>query len=154
MNSPQTQFSPYERIRHEHLVPFVAHLKGSEDALFCVVSSSPLSEPAHAALLASAQKLGYHQRQLLFVTLSVSDAVLQPRDLFTIVEAIDPLCIVLTDHEAVKTASAGYNTPLSLEAREFLLGHACCCFESFESLLETPEDKQKAWRCLKTLPTL
>lgn len=155
-NSEPVLHSPYERIRHAHLFQFADHIEkssstGSEDALFCAISTFPLSDSAQAALHASAPRLGYSNRQLCFIVLSNASHTLEPQELFTMLEAIDPLCVVLTDHESVKTASAGYNTPLTLEAREFLLGRSCCCFESFEDLLSTSEGKQKAWACLKTL---
>lgn len=158
-NSEPVLHSPYERIRHAHLFQFADHIEkssstGSEDALFCVISTFPLSDSAQAALHASAPRLGYSNRQLCFIVLSNASHTLEPQELFTMIEAIDPLCVVLTDHESVKTASVGYNTPLALETREFLLGRGCCCFESFEDLLSTSEGKQKAWACLKTLPPL
>ena len=105
-------------------------------------------------MLATAKQLGYHEKQLAFIVLSKDEQTLSPQDLFTIIEALDPQCVVCTDHEAVRVASAGYNTPLALETREYLLGRNCCCFESFEDMLANNELKQKAWACLKTLPTL
>lgn len=154
MESEQAMHSPYERIRHIHVSPFAQHLEGSEDALFCIVSSSPLLTAGKNALLATAKQLGYHEKQLAFIVLSKDEQTLSPQDLFTIIEALDPQCVVCTDHEAVRVASAGYNTPLALETREYLLGRNCCCFEAFEDMLTNNELKQKAWACLKTLPAL
>lgn len=154
MESEQALHSPYERIRRTYISPFAQHLEGSEDALFCVVSSFPLSASGKNALLATAKQLGYHEKQLAFIVLSKDEQTLSPQDLFTIIEALDPQCIVCTDHEAVRVASAGYNTPLALETREYLLGRNCCCFEAFEDMLANNELKQKAWACLKTLPAL
>ena len=154
MESEQALHSPYERIRHIHVSPFAQHLEGSEDALFCIVSSSPLLAAGKNALLATAKQLGYHEKQLAFIILAKDEQTLSPQGLFTIIEALDPQCVVCTDHEAVKAASAGYNTPLALETREYLLGRNCCCFEAFEDMLASNELKQKAWACLKTLPAL
>ena len=103
--------------------------------------------------------IGYHARQLAFIILATQADTApalstQPKDLFLVLEAVDPFAIVLTDHHAVEVASSAYNVPLTLEQRELLLGHGCCCFESFEELLKTTEGKQKAWKCLKTLPLL
>lgn len=154
MESEQAMHSPYERIRHTHVSPFSQHLEGSEDALFCTVSSSPLSAAGKNALLATAKQLGYHEKQLAFIVLSKDEQTLSPQGLFTIIEALDPQCVVCTDQEAVRVASAGYNTPLALETREYLLGRNCCCFEAFEDMLANNELKQKAWACLKMLPAL
>lgn len=155
--------SPYNTIRHQQISSFPGVFSGSEDALFCVVSSNALSVQAHEALVASAQRLGYHAKQLAFITLNASQAsteedpsscAVTPQDLLSVLEALDPLAVVLTDHQASEMASSAYNIPLTLEQREFLLGHGCCCFESFEELLTTPQNKQRAWACLKTLPGL
>ena len=154
MESEQALHSPYERIRHNHISPFAQHLEGSEDALFCTVSSSPLLAAGKNALLATAKQLGYHEKQLAFIVLSIDEQTLSPQDLFTIIETLDPRCVVCTDHEAVRVASAGYNTPLALETREYLLGRNCSCFEAFEDMLTNNELKQKAWACLKTLPAV
>lgn len=155
--------SPYNTIRHQQISSFPGVFSGSEDALFCVVSSNVLSAQAHEALVASAQRLGYHAKQLAFITLNASQTSIEedpsscavtPQDLLSVLEALDPLAVVLTDHQASEMASSAYNIPLTLEQREFLLGHGCCCFESFEELLTTPQNKQRAWACLKTLPDL
>ena len=146
--------SPYSTIRHQQISSFPGVFSGSEDALFCVVSSNALSVQAHEALVASAQRLGYHAKQLAFITLNASPCAVTPQDLLSVLEALDPLAVVLTDHQASEMASSAYNIPLTLEQREFLLGHGCCCFESFEELLSTSQNKQRAWACLKTLPGL
>lgn len=76
----------------------------------------------------------------------------KPAQLLDVLEALDPLCVVLTDHESVAAASRGYNRPLSLETKEQLLGRPCRCFEDFAELLTTEEGKRRAWSVLKTLP--
>ncbi|MEF2654862.1 MAG: hypothetical protein U0M72_00265 [Eggerthellaceae bacterium] len=174
--------SPYDRITHRHLDSFPATIEGNETALFCVVSTHPLSQQAHDALVASAGRLEYSPKQICFITLTATDAegdrsaatmsttstdqqattatttsadqsIVTPRQLLEAIEAIDPLCVVLTDRKAVETASAGYNAPLSLGTKELLLGRGCCCFEDFGSLLESEKGKRTAWNCLRTLPT-
>lgn len=162
--------SPYDRITHHHLRSFSGTIEGNETALFCVVSTRPLSQQAHDALVASAGRLEYSPKQVCFITLtatgtesdrpgttatttSADQLVVTPRQLLEAIEAIDPLCVVLTDRKAVETASAGYNAPLSLGTKELLLGRGCCCFEVFEVLLESEKGKRSAWNCLRTLPT-
>lgn len=173
--------SPYDRIAHHHLDSFPGTIEGSEAALFCAVSTHALSQQAHDALMASAGRLEYSPKQVCFITLTVTGAeggqsattatgaegdrsattvtmtgadqlAATPRQLLEAIEAIDPLCVVLTDRKAVETASAGYNAPLSLETKECLLGRGCCCFEDFEALLESEQGKRTAWNCLRTLP--
>lgn len=71
--------------------------------------------------------------------------------LISLIEALDPLAVVLADHASVALASRAYHKPLTLESSEHLLGRPCCCFENLEALMERPSDKQRAWSCLKTL---
>lgn len=73
-------------------------------------------------------------------------------DLFTLIEAICPLCVVSLDKQAATALSHDFNAPLPLEARTLLMGHACICFQDFEALLSTSEGKHKAWNLLKQLP--
>lgn len=75
-------------------------------------------------------------------------------DLFTLIEAICPLCVVSLDRDAATALSHDFNTPLPLEARTLLMGHACICFQDFDSLLSSEEGKHKAWALLKTLPKM
>ena len=161
--------SSYGTIRHQHLISFPGTVEGSEDALFCTVSTQPLNTDAHHALNASANRLGYSLRQCVFLSTATKNdgsntptdaenqemlSSVSPQQLMEAIEAIDPFCVVLTDHKAVELASAAYNTPLALETREHLLGKGCCCFDDFETLLSSNEGKQKAWACLKTLPQI
>ncbi len=75
-------------------------------------------------------------------------------NLFTLIEAICPLCVVSLDRDAATALSHDFNTPLPLEARTLLMGHGCICFQDFEGLLSGDEGKQKAWALLKTLPKM
>ena len=128
--------SPYSAIRHQQISAFSGEFSGSEEALFCVVSSKPLSSQAHDALVASAQSLGYHACQLAFITLTTqadtaSALSTQPKDLFLVLEAVDPFAIVLTDHHAVEVASSAYNVPLTLEQRAVALEKWYSCLKSY-----------------------
>ncbi len=80
----------------------------------------------------------------------------QPKDgdLFTLIEAIGPLCVVSLDKQAATALSHDFNAPLPLETRTLLMGHACLCFQDFDSLLSSDESKHKAWGLLKQLPKL
>ncbi len=88
------------------------------------------------------------------VNAAPSGAQTEEGDLFDLVEAICPLCVVSTDQQAATELSHDFNTPLPLETRTLLLGHACICFRDFGSLLSSDEGKHKAWGLLKTLPKM
>lgn len=155
----------YDTIRNQTLAQFDGVVEGNTDALFCVLSTQKLSDQARRALVSSAKALGYASRQCAFLRYNhelichdeaVDPEDLQPRarQLFCVIEALDPLSVVITDYAAVRLASTGYNTALPLETKAHLLGHGCCCFDAFEALLTTEEGKQKAWACLKALPQI
>ncbi len=75
-------------------------------------------------------------------------------NLFTLIEAICPLCVVSLDQQAATALSRDFNTPLPLEVRTLLMGHACICFQDFTSLLSSDQGKRKAWGLLKSLPKM
>ena len=72
-------------------------------------------------------------------------------DMFTIVESIDPLCIVAADVAGAKALSDAYRQNIPLDASCRLFGRNAVAFHSFESLLDTAEKKQGAWALLKRL---
>lgn len=145
--------SPYERIRDEHLAAFPGTVTGGLTATACVVSERVLPDTARNALAASLERRGHQTRQIAFITLEgEGDAAASPSELFRAIEALDPLCVVVTDLHSVQAASRGYNTPLALEADAQLLGRACRCFEDFPALLADDAGKRRAWAALKTLP--
>ncbi len=163
MNKPSP--SLYERVAQQHVSRFSGGYDGSANAAALVVSSREPSDAARAALAASFRTLGYASTSIgwaLCASAATPSApesdtdTIQPKDgdLFTLIEAICPLCVVSLDRDAAKALSHDFNTPLPLEARTLLMGHACICFQDFDSLLSDDEGKQKAWALLKTLPKM
>lgn len=143
--------SIFSRIRQNICNDLPIDLQGNIDALFCILSSAPLSDIASNALSASAQRLGYDLTQIAFIETNPQTS---PKDLLKAIEIIDPLCLIITDINAVKMASAAFNVPLTLGKQDLILGRKCCCFKSFSDMLTNNEDKQRAWAYLKTLPYL
>lgn len=173
---PSPQPSLQETLRHRAIEAFPGTYSGSEDAAWVIVSSQPLNATTQHALYSSAQALGTNPNDLAYVVIDhaadnpVSCTINYPRidkqksadkqetgkqgptdPLLSLVEALDPLAVVLADYHSVVCASHAYNKPLALEAKEHLLGRPCICFEHLEGLMDRPEDKQRAWNCLKTL---
>lgn len=177
-----TPTSLYDSVRTAQLQRYSSAITGSTTASVCAVSENDIGAEAKSALAAAFARLGYDARQIAFVSLDVlrleegrplcgngvaaahddasseasnsagSDAKERGDALFTVLETLDPLCVVLCDHASTETASRGYNQPLPLETRTLLLGRPCLCFEDFASLLEDDAGKRKAWETLKTLP--
>lgn len=167
--------SLYERVAQQHVSRFTGTYAGSVNAAALVVSSCKPSSAAKDALTASFHALGYSSPSIGWVRCAAAAAPTatpaspgdetqtEPADrpaqtdnddLFTLIEAICPLCIISLDKQAATALSHDFNTPLPLEARTLLMGHACLCFQDFDSLLSSDEGKHKAWSLLKQLPKM
>lgn len=145
-----------------------AHLAGSRDGTFGVISANPLNAEATRALLNSARKLGYGKNPCFFCSLRIASgqiapanyteaqaaeacSSLSPSDLFEIIEGLDPIVLVAADSEATRALSEAYRTEVAPLARSRVLGRATVAFRSFEAMLAAPQDKQIAWALLKRL---
>ena len=146
---------------------------GSADAftpLFCVVSQTPLGENAKKALASSAQALGYGAQGCFFVIIAPHGCdALNAKQLFSLIEGIDPLALVAADKDATRALEQAYRVAqeaiyrgqdakephrfqLSPNAYTRILGRDAVTFSSFEAMLAKPDLKQKAWALLKKLP--
>lgn len=152
MSQPTTT---YERIRlglQEHYQAFV---DGSTNAAFCLVSTSELSLEAQNALFKSAQALGYSVHDITLVVLHPNEQqTLLGKDVFELIEGLDPLCMVICDQQSCQTLSEAFRVKLPTNDIFYLLGKPCCCFNQFEDMLDNQNHKQQAWACLKLLPPL
>ena len=73
--------------------------------------------------------------------------------LLRLIEAIDPLCLVVTEQASARILSLAYNQPIKLDCCDGVLGRPCCAFVDFERMLQTDERKQRAWALLKEMLT-
>ena len=135
---------------------FSAYLDGARTAPLLAVSASALGGPARAALTSTAASLGYGDDACAFATLACADATggpaLDRQALFTLVEGLDPLGLIVTDSAAARAVAEAYRCSLALGESQRVFGRPCVAFESFEPMLATSQDKQKAWALLKRLP--
>lgn len=136
--------------------------------LACIVSGEALSAPAATALTSAVSALGYGTRTCAFVALCAVDGLppLDAHALFTLIEGLDPLLIIGADAESVRLLSQAYRAELpalpisegtaspksAARPAARLLGRDAVGFSSFESMLEDPDAKQRAWAHLKKLP--
>lgn len=155
----------YEKAAGSVWENWASYLEGNRSGLFCIVSTKPLNDAAHTALENSAASFGYGEHACTYVCLegfskslaasqdaafqSLSESALQK-----VIEALDPRCLVLTDTHVMQRCAAAYEEALSGDALNSLRGRDTLCFKDFEALMQTPENKQKAWALLKKLPRL
>lgn len=124
-------------------------LSGSLAGLWCVLSTEPLGNTACSALAKSAAALGYGDAACTFVAHAKE---LSAHDAFTILEGIDPLCVVIADEASAQTIAEAYGQAIPFNTHLRLFGRDAVSFRSFEALLTSAENKQKAWAVLKLLP--
>lgn len=127
----------------------VLEATGAETVL--AVSSASLADAARKALVASMEALGYGRDGLGLVT---TGGALGSADLLTIVEGLDPLCLVATDADAAALLAQAYRHDVAPDDACRLMGRTVVAFHDLASLMDSPDDKQRAWALLKKLPKL
>lgn len=133
---------------------FVAPPSRDGGCLAVAASEHQLSETAANAIEKSLDSLGYGVGRCAFVSRNADGLALGGGELTTIIEGLDPLCLVVADGDCASALEQGYHTALERDKANRLLGRPCIVFRSFEPLLETADGKQKAWALLKQLPRL
>lgn len=151
---PTPQPTTYERIAQNHVNSFQGTYLGPIGAAAVIVSTEEPAEETKRALTASFKALGYAPQAIGWAQTATSGRSDASGDLFTLIEGIDPLCVVSTSHASTEALSRSYNAPLSIETKTLLLGRDCRCFEDLDALIATEAGKHKAWGLLKTLPKL
>lgn len=151
---PTPQPTKYERIAQSHVDSFQGTYHGSIGAAAIIVSVEEPTEEAKRALTASFNALGYSPQAIGWAQTAAPGKPDASGDLFTLIEGIDPFCVVSTSHASTEALSRCYNTPLAIEAKTLLLGRDCRCFENLDALITTEAGKHKAWGLLKTLPKM
>ncbi|MEG0324841.1 MAG: hypothetical protein RR619_12650, partial [Raoultibacter sp.] len=112
---------------------FGAHLEGSDQAIACVISHLPLSDAAKSAFASSVAALGYGKAACTFVTLMGDEAPLDGSCLFTVVEGLDPLLLIIADDKAREMCSEAYRQPIAAPDKGRLLGRDVVAFRDFEA---------------------
>lgn len=79
---------------------------------------------------------------------------LDAQALYTLVESFDPLCVIATDAPAARALAEAFHVKQILNAHGRFAGRDVITFSNFSSLMNAPEEKQRAWSLLKKLPKL
>lgn len=156
---PADARSVYERQREEACADLRGFYEGSLNALFCVISAAPATEPERAALAATARRGGFSFQEMAWISVSATEknpaqSPLPAADLLRLIETIDPLCLVVLDQRTAELLSRAYNRPIRLEACNSILGRPCCAFIQFAKMLQDEDLKQRAWALFKEMLAL
>ncbi len=135
----------YEEAKEKSLLAFAAAIDGDIDAEVCVVASLSLSEEAVTALRAACAGIGAPDP--VFLQASSLDRA----SVFSAVEGLDPLVLVVADEGAAALLAEAYREPFVPDSFGFAFGRLYAAFSSFESDLADARLKQRDWALLKKL---
>lgn len=135
----------YEEAKEESLAPYGNAIEGSIDADACVVFAEPLSEEALQALKAACAKIGASEP--VFLDASVLDRI----SVFSAIEGLDPLVLIVADEAAAALLSEAYREPFVPNSFGFAFGRLYAAFASFKSDLADNGLKQRDWALIKKL---
>lgn len=136
------------------LEAYASHVKGPVACTALVLSEHALTAAAHEALIKSLASLGYGDKGVAFALLNAEGTALGAPEVFSIIEGLDPLCLVVADEASARLLSQAYRCPIAPDAYMRLLGRPSAVFKSFESMLADAAEKQRAWAVLKRIPKL
>lgn len=134
---------------------FGAHLSGKLGGLVGIVSNLPLGPSAQKALESSASALGFGEGSCCYVIIRTANdddaSRLGANDLHMVIEGVDPLVLVAADAQAASVLSHAYQCDVPTNNASRVLGRTCVAFKGFEQMLDSPDNKQRAWALLKRL---
>lgn len=133
------------------LTAYAPFVEGTPNCMVAVIGSQPADQDVRNALSKSAERLGFGIGACAWITGSCADGALGPADLWTLVEGIDPVAIVVLDGEASKLVGSAYEQELVCDAKNRVLGRNVAVFADFASMLGDADAKQRAWHLLKLL---
>ena len=135
----------YKEAKEKSLLAFAAAIDGDIDAEVCVVASLSLSEEAVTALRAACAGIGAPDP--VFLQASSLDRA----SVFSAVEGLDPLVLVVADEGAAALLTEAYREPFVPDSFGFAFGRLYAAFSSFECDLADARLKQRDWALLKKL---
>ena len=96
--------------------------------------------------------MGYGKEGVVFISVDAGNNALTPKEMFELIEAVDPLSVVLTGAECIQLFAQAYRVNVPNQPAFRVFGREIRSIANMNELMETPEGKQIAWAALKTLP--
>ena len=147
----------YEYAARSVLALYADFVNGSPSSVLAVVAEHRLPPDAVSALKASAERLGYGRDGIAWISLRPSVAQdaesmkLGEKDLYTIIEGIDPIGIIATDDSAARMIGLAYGVECRPNSVQDVNARCTVALGDFALMLKDPDSKQKAWRLMKHL---
>ena len=142
--------NPFEAVRTEILQPYLKHVSGELVGALCIVTSQDannISTDMRTSLYSAAQRLGYDTQSVTWFYLGD----LEDKPVATVIEALDPLAIIILDAPSIERVAKAYRIALPIDNLGYVLGRPTVCCRNFSVLLKKPETKVFAWKLLKLL---
>lgn len=150
--------SPYGAEATDICELFGDYLQGNANRPALVMSANALGEEARSALEKSLGAFGYESPACTFATLTPATASagvggeLDAQAVFMLVEGLDPLYVIAADARSCEALAAAFRADFPTDSPARAFGRPAAGFTNLESLLQTPDGKQRAWKILKSLP--
>ena len=142
----------YEYTRNACATRYGAHLAGPISAFFLVLTESELGTAETDALQKSAEALGWDEGVTFVFMRNAGGSQLAQADVYEIVEALDPLCVVVVGAAARECVTKAFQCDVPVQGRFRLFGRDACAFNNLAGLLESDSGKQTVWALLRSLP--
>lgn len=144
----------YEVGQHATWDLFDEFLEGNPHGIVAVIGMRQLAEAARTACQNSMSALGYGKGACTFVCLQPDGQSerLDPAAVRALLEGLDPLCIIVADAESAAVMAQAYEQSIALDRPNRILGRDVAAFRNLSALMDTPQNKQRAWALFKTLP--
>lgn len=163
----------FEVSLRETLELFGPFLTGAPGGFALAIGEAQPNAAVRNAIESSVAALGYGKNATAFASLgaasdggggtladagtaagdgAASGPTLDAQALYLLVEGLDPLFVITTDETATGLFAKAYRTTLAADAHARVAGRTVVAFEDLASLMDTAENKQRAWALLKSIP--
>lgn len=142
----------YSFTRNACVARFGAHLAGPTSAFFLVLAEAEMSAAETEALQKSAEALGWGEGATFVHMRNAEGDQLTQADVYEIVEALDPLSVVVVGSAARECVAQAFRCEVPTQGRFRLFGRDACAFNNLGGLLESEAGKKTAWALLRGLP--
>ena len=150
--------SSYGAAEQEIRELFGDYLEGDGGRVALAIGAHAPSAQVRDAIEKSLEAFGYENDACTFAALTPLDcaadeqaATLDAHALFLLVEGLDPLHVIALDRATKAALEQAYRTNYPIDAPIRVFGRSSVAFEDLDSLLQTTQGKQKAWKVLKSL---
>lgn len=127
---------------------FEGSVEGSGAEACWVVSELAASSAVRTAVENTMEAFAFGARSCGYLQTAGLAAI----DARSVIEAADPLFLIIGDGFSRGLIEEAYHAQLPPKGTARLLGRDVVCFESLDGLLQTPQGKQQAWALFKRLP--